>query len=394
MSNLPLSPLELGALVPVGGLAVALVAAATRHPAAPDGHTSAEHRRAAGLVAAHARDSLDPFALREDKRFHFAAGGVLAYRIIRETAVVSGDPIAPPGRGPDVLASFLALARREGWAVAMTGASSRHLPAYRGLGLRPLQIGSEAVVDPAGFCLDGRAVRKVRQSVARVRRRGWTVEVVDAGALSRTTAEALEAIERRWRAARPRIVGFAMTLGRLSGADEDTDGLYVLARDPGGRVRAFLHFVRYRDGLSLDATRRLGDEPNGLNEAMVVAVLERARSEGLAEVSLNFAGCAHLLAPDGRPTLRRRVAGRVVRLAHGRFQLERLVCFNDKFFPTWRPRYLLASGRAQMPRAALRVLQAEGYVRPPARRQLTAGWQPRPRPASQPMTLARSAASR
>jgi len=123
-------------------------------------------------------------------------------------------------------------------------------------------------------------------------------------------------------------------------------------------------------------------------------VLERARSEGLAEVSLNFAGCAHLLAPDGRPTLRRRVAGRLVRLAHGRFQLERLVCFNEKFFPAWRPRYLLASGRAQMPRAALRVLQAEGYVRPPARRQLTAGWQPRPRPASQPMTLARSAASR
>src|SRR5207302_343747 len=126
MSNLPFSPLELGALVPVGGLVVALVATATRHP-----------------------------------------------------------------------------------------------PAYRGLGLRPVQIGSEAIVDPAGFSLEGRAVRKVRQSVARVRRRGWTVEVVDARALARTTADALEAIERRWRAARPRIVGFAMTLGRLWGADED-----------------------------------------------------------------------------------------------------------------------------------------------------------------------------
>src|SRR5437763_1336817 len=141
----------------------------------------------------------------------------------------------------------------------------------------PLELG--ALVDPAGFSLEGRAVRKVRQSVARVRRRGWTVEVVDARALARTTADALEAIERRWRAARPRIVGFAMTLGRLWGADEDADGLYVLARSPDGQVRAFLHFVRYRDGLSLDATRRIGDEPNGLNEAMVVAVLERARAE-------------------------------------------------------------------------------------------------------------------
>ena len=217
MLDLPLSPLELGALVPTGGLLVALVATATRNPAAPDGHTPAEHSRAAALVAAHARDSLDPFALREDKRFHFAAGGVLAYRVIRETAVASGDPIAAPGRAPDVMASFLSLARRQGWAVALTGASSHHLAAYRRLGLRSLQIGNEAVVNPARFSLEGRPVRKVRQSVARVRRRGWSVEVVDARALARPSAEALETLERRWRAARPRIVGFAMTLGRLWG---------------------------------------------------------------------------------------------------------------------------------------------------------------------------------
>ena len=43
--------------------------------AAADGHTALEHLRAAALVAAHGSDSLDPFALRADKRFHFAAGG-------------------------------------------------------------------------------------------------------------------------------------------------------------------------------------------------------------------------------------------------------------------------------------------------------------------------------
>src|SRR2546429_3687592 len=165
MSNLPLSPLELGALVPVGGLAVALVAAATRHPAAPDGHTSAEHRRAAAIVRAHARDSLDPFALREDKRFHFAAGGVLAYRVIRGTAIVSGDPIAPSGRAPEVLASFLAQAGRHGWSVAVTGACDEHLAAYRGLGLRALQIGNEAGGDPRTCSPEGRPARKVRQTV-------------------------------------------------------------------------------------------------------------------------------------------------------------------------------------------------------------------------------------
>jgi lysyl-tRNA synthetase, class II len=113
-------------------------------------------------------------------------------------------------------------------------------------------------------------------------------------------------------------------------------------------------------------------------------------------VSLNFAGCAHLVAALGRRGLRQRVACPLLRLVHERFQLERLVRFNEKFFPAWRPRYLLCTGRLQLPRAALRVLQAEGYVRPPARRQLTAAWRPRPRAAGQPMPAqtARSASAR
>jgi lysyl-tRNA synthetase, class II len=389
-----LSPLELAGLVPAGGLVVALVATARQSDAAPDGHTPTEHRRAATIVASQARDSLDPFALREDKRFHFAAGGVLAYRVIRRTAVVSGDPIAPPGRAPEVLDSFLGVARRHRWTVALTGASEHHLGGYRRLGLRTLQIGNEAVVDPRTFSLHGRPIRKVRQSVARVRRRGWRVELVDAADLDQPVADELERIELRWRARRRRVVGFAMTLGRLWGGDEDADGLYVLARSPDGELRAFLHFVRYHGGLSLDVMRRLGDEPNGLNEAMVVAALEHARAEGLREVSLNFAGCAHLMGHDGRCTLRRRLARRGLRLVRGRFQLERLVCFNDKFFPAWRPRYLVYPGRRRLPAAALRVLQAEGYVRPPEPRPLTAGWRPLPRPATQTMSVARSAASR
>jgi lysyl-tRNA synthetase class 2 len=362
--------------------------------AAPDGHTALEHLRAAALVAAHGSDSLDPFALRADKRFHFAGGGMLAYRVIRGTAVVSGDPIGPPDSAPEILDSFAAGARDHGWSVALTGASHRHLEAYETLGLRATQMGSEAVVDPRDFSLEGRPVRKVRQSVARIHRRGWSVDVVDARALAPGTAAALEAIEQSWRAAQPRVVGFAMTLGRLWRGDQDSDGLCVLARSPEGELRAFLHFVRYESGLSLDVMRRLGEEPNGLNEAMVVAALEHARAAGLREVSLNFAGCAHLMAPDDRLTLRRRLARFALRRVHGRFQLERLVRFNDKFFPVWRPRYLVYQGRARLPLAALRVLQAEGYLRAPVRRPLTSGWQPAPTPASQPMTVARSAASR
>jgi len=345
---------------------------------ARDGHTPAEHERAARIVAAHGRDSLDPFALRDDKAFHFAAGGLLAYRVIGRTAVIGGDPIGPPGSARELLASFAALARQRGWTVVATGVSPDAMRTLAGDGWRALRIGCEALVDPRAFSLEGRPVRKVRQAVARVERAGWEIVTAPAGALgARELAELAEA-EGRWRARQPRLCGWAMTLGRLWGAPEDEDALYVLARDPGGALRAFLRFARHAHGLSLDAMRRGEvDEPNGLGETMVVAALRAAAAEGLAEVSLNFAGFAHVMAADPAGLrARERALRRLLRRLHGRFQLERLARFNDKFFPAWRPRYLLYRRRRDLPVAALRVLQAEAYVHAPAADPLPERWQP------------------
>jgi hypothetical protein len=160
-----------------------------------------------------------------------------------------------------------------------------------------------------------------------------------------------------------------MTLGRLVGADERHGGIYVLGRDPEGRLRSFLRFASYREGLSLDLMRRCGDEPNGLTEAQVVAAIEHAREAGLACVSLNFAGFAHVMAADAALSRSLRLLRIVLRRLHGRFQLERLVRFNAKFFPEWRSRYLVYGGLSYLPLSALRVMQAEAYLPAPGTRR-------------------------
>jgi lysyl-tRNA synthetase class 2 len=351
-------------------------------PAAVEGHTPHEHERAAQLVAAHGRDTLDPFALREDKAFHFAAGGLLAYRVIGRTAVVAGDPIGPPGSAAAILASFAELAAGRGWSIVATGVSAAGVEAGRACGLRALEIGAEAVVDPCAFGLEGRRVRKVRQAVARVERAGWRIEVLAAGALDAVARAELDAVEARWRARHPRLCGFAMTLGRLWGGPEEHAATYVLARDAAGELRAFLRFAHHVGGLSLDAMRRgLPGEPNGLGETLVVAALRHAAADGVAEVSLNFAGFAHVMAVDPATLgIRGRALRWTLRRLHGPFQLERLVRFNAKFQPDWRPRHLLYRHRHDLPLAALRVLQAEAYLRPPAAVPLPRRWEPARRP--------------
>src|SRR4029077_1467201 len=136
---------------------------------------------------------------------------------------------------------------------------------------------------------------------------------------------------------------------------------------PEGRLRSFLRFAAYRDGLSLDLMRRAAEEPNGLTEAMVVAAIEHAKKRGLASVSLNFAGFAHVMAADAALNRSQRALRFLLRRFHGRFQLERLVRFNAKFFPSWQPRYLVYDGLEHLPLSALRVLRSEPYLPPPAR---------------------------
>ncbi|MGB9184024.1 MAG: phosphatidylglycerol lysyltransferase domain-containing protein [Solirubrobacteraceae bacterium] len=332
-------------------------------------HVEHEYRLARALLDCHGTDSLSPFVLRPDKALHFGAGGVLSYRVIRGTAIVSSDPVAPEGAAAGVLSSFLALARDRGWGVVVWAASGRHLEAYSQLGLHAIRVGEEAFVDPRRFTLEGRPVRKLRQSVHRVRRRGWELSVHEGRAIDPALEAEIRALELAWRGRQRHLHGFAMGMGRFE-ADVRPDDLYVLARSPKGRLGAVMRFIGHGGKLSLDTMRRVGETPNGLNEALVCRALEAARERGVPEVSLNYAGLAHLV--HGEPVTNP-VARALVKLVMAplgrRFQMERLVRFNEKFSPEWRPRFLVYERRGALPKAVLRVLQAEGYLPEPRRRR-------------------------
>ena len=285
-----------------GAFAVAAVVVVLRALLAPaharDGHGEHEHHRAAAIVAAHGADSIAPFALRADKAYFFSHGGVVAYRTLRETAVVAGDPVGPPGTAGEILADFDAFARGRGWDVVVLGARAENLDGYAALGLRTMQVGLEAVVAPCSFDLDAPASKTVRKAVRRVARRGWTVELVRGAQLNPRLIADLVGVEAAWRRrGHHRLYGFAMASDRLWGAPEDCGDVYAIARNPDGEARAFQRYVPYRGGLSLDAMRRLDDDPNGISDALVAATLDpRARSgprRGLAELR-------RLRPPDGR----------------------------------------------------------------------------------------------
>jgi lysyl-tRNA synthetase, class II len=323
-----------------------------------------ERQVARALVQAWGADTLAPFVLRADKSYFFSEDerAFLAYRVVGGVAIVSGDPIGPPATFAPLLARFIEFARERDWRLAVLGASERWLDLYREHGLRALYHGDEAVIDVDRFTLEGRPIRKVRQSVHRVRRAGYSALTLRPREVGSELRAELEDVATSWRAGEPER-GFVMALDALFRLEDD-DALFVVGVSWNGRVAGFLHFAvcPAARALSLSSMPRLRGTPNGFNEWLVCEAVEWARAHDIERISLNFAPFAALLAPEADLSALQKVEARALRALKGHFQLDNLLLFNRKFFPSWERRFVVYERRRDLPRIGVAALAAEAYL--------------------------------
>jgi lysyl-tRNA synthetase class 2 len=346
----------------VSAAAVLLVAFA---PAPDRGRDRTEPRKRVRALTDRADgDTLDPFALRADKRYVFASDGraAVAYRCVAGVGLASGDPVGAPDAFGDAIDRFVAHCDAHGWRPAFMGVRDDRLALYEAAGLRSQYLGDEAIVTVAGFSLDGRAMRGVRQAANRTHNHGITTEVAREGDVPAALLTELRELSERSRDGAPER-GFSMALdGLLTGRDADC--VVVIARDEDGRPFAFQRYVPCRagSGLSLDAMRRDRVGPNGVNERLIVDTIEWAREHGIAEVSLNFAFCKALIDEDAELSAGQRAQAWFVRRLDPWFQIESLLRFNAKFAPRWVPRHVVYRARGDLPAVGAAAASAEGFL--------------------------------
>ena len=326
--------------------------------------TVGERSLARALVDTYGSDSLSFFALRRDKSYFFSPTrrAFLAYRVVAGAALVSGDPVGAEEEFDALLSEFRRVAHTHGWRLAVLGASDAHLDRYRALGLKPILLGEEAVMRPAEFSLEGRAIRKVRQSVSRLSKAGYRLRVVAAEDAGPELRASLDEVSRLWRGRQPER-GFTMAIDELYVPGT----VFALAESEDGSIGGFLHLAPTPagGGWSLSTMRRRPDVPNGLTEFLIVETLAWAKEQGAPEMSLNFCAFTELISPERAVTFSRRALRRVLLAADGVFQLERLYVFNRKFFPEWRPRYLCVERLTDLPLVGLAYLHVEQLLVPP-----------------------------
>jgi lysyl-tRNA synthetase class 2 len=324
---------------------------------------------AATIVREHGSDTLSFFKLRGDKHYLFDPSGAafLGYRVESGVLMVSGDPVGTGSAVADLTRELVTFAEARSLRIAALGVSESGRALLEEAGLRALYLGDEAIVDTDSFSLEGRSIRKVRQSVSRLEKAGYAVRTEALSAVDDRLLGEFEQVAESGRAGCEER-GFSMAMDSLRNP-HCADTLIVYAVDESGVVGGFLQFVPTygRNAASLSLMRRRPDAPNGLTEFLVVRAIEALRERGVREVSLNFAAFARLLRePEG---LLERAAGRAIALGDTWFQIERLYRFNAKFFPRWEPRYFMYERRFGLPRAGIAALWIEGQLPKPLGRR-------------------------
>lgn len=324
------------------------------------------------LVRRYGSDSLAYFNLRRDKSMFFLKDeAFLAYKVVGDVAVISSDPVGSPEKIGELLESFREYCIERGWRVGGIGANGKKAPLYEDAGFKAFPLGEEAVVNLRDFGLEGRAMRKLRQSVNRLEKMGYSMEFMFNSSIPSHVRYELARISADWRGGKEET-GFSMGLGRLL-SPEDPDCLLSIAYDGEMRPVGFLYFVPIypNTGFSLDIHRYKPGTPGSLNEFMIARTAMFLREKGYKDLSLHFLALSQHYREDSYCE----TGGFWEFLAK---QLDRAFPvvssykFDKKFRPQYTPRVVLHQSAADLLLIAAAVVVAESALkvtRPSERRR-------------------------
>jgi lysylphosphatidylglycerol synthetase-like protein (DUF2156 family)/UDP-2,3-diacylglucosamine pyrophosphatase LpxH len=324
--------------------------------------------RARSIIDAHGGDTLDYFALRDDKSWFFTGESLVAYSVINGVMLVSPDPIGPPQDRAEVWSDVMDMAQSNNWQPSVLAASQSWLGVYRAAGLVDHYIGDEAIVDATRFTLSGKSMKSLRGAYNRMKKAGCRVECYqstdDLDPDLKVQLLELMTETRQGEAER----GYSMTLSRIFDP-RDQGLLLAVCFGADGRPMAFNQYVPAAqvDGYSLDLMRRTNDPdaPNGLTDFVIIETLQWMAERGLRGLGLNFATMRAVVAGESGSGPWSSLERNVLHHFSETLQIESLWHFNQKYDPVWNPRYVVTGPFLPLARSGLAIARAEAVTEIP-----------------------------
>lgn len=299
-----------------------------------------ERARAKELVKQLGSSPVDYFKTYDDKLLYFGERrtGLVSFRTSGSFAVVLGQPVCKNTQDELVLLEeFEEYCMESGLRSAYYRVDEESLPLFRSLGKRSLIIGQEAIVDLEKFTLEGKNKKSMRNGLNSLEKNGFKTRIYEPP-VKDGLLQKLELVSRDWLQAtnREEIV---FTQGQFD-RKKLKEQTIITVENEDEQVFGFLNIIPdFAPGeATYDLIRKSVDAPGGVNDALIVALIEYCKVHHYKYLNLGLAPLSGIEEAKDLPE-------KTLKFAYEKLQQFRhyrgLRDFKEKFLPEWKNKYLI-----------------------------------------------------
>lgn len=324
-------------------------------------HTQEDSRdfeQAKNLIDLYGTSALDFFKISKEKQLFFAEDeqGFISYRIANNFAVVLEEPVSSPSEKKTLIEQFENYCKKIGVKPIYYRIDERSTTLFNRLNRQKLFIGQEAIMNVDSFKLEGKERKSLRNGLNTLLKKGYTTEILVAPQTNETLAE-IQNISDEW------LKEFDKSEMVFSQGMFDRDEIknqdLIVLKNASNNIEAFLNIVPdfAPDECTYDLIRRTSTAPNGSMDAMLVKLVEYARTKNLNFINLGLTPLAGEKVPDN-------TAEEILAFVYNRIgsfkHYQSLRNFKEKYADSWENKYLIYGNDfdlVQIPAALNKVMK-------------------------------------
>jgi len=317
-----------------------------------------DHDNARLLVEEYGTSSLDYFKLASDKQLFFTEGisGFLAYRTANGFAVVLEDPVCAERDKVRLIQEFENYCKNNSLKPSYYRVGESELTYFLSFRKQRLFIGQDAILDAENFSLSGKDKKSIRNAVNALEKSGFKSEIKYAPH-NEILVDKIQNISDEWlREFDKKEIVFAEGMfDREILKDQDI----IIITDNDENCVAFLNIIPHcaLDECSYDMIRKTEKAPNGSIDALILKLVEYAKSKQLKFINMGMTPMAEIQQPNN-------TAEEILKFAYQRIgsfkHYQTLRNFKEKYANLWENKYLVYNNDLdllQLPAALNKVMK-------------------------------------
>lgn len=283
--------------------------------------------------------SNDYFKIQRDKQIWFSQKyqAFASFRTTNNFAFVLEEPVCEPDEKTAVVNEFESFCHTQNLKPVYYRVDEDSLLFYRSLHKKSIKIGQEAVVDVTAFTLEGKDRKSLRNALNALEKKGFTTSVISPPHPDELLSE-LKSVSDEW------LTRFDKKEMVFSQGMFDADTLrnqpVIVVKDENNAVVSFLNIIPTygSNECTYDLIRRTEDSPGGCMDAMIIKLIEYAKSNRYAAVNMGLVPLSGIENPDNTAEQIMKFASQKVgSLKH----FQSLQFFKEKYAHDWQNKYLI-----------------------------------------------------